>query len=389
MKRRMLCRFLLAIFLTGSLCACARLYDGKYISVSEHEETQVNAGSGGQYYQVHTYAGIQNALMELIGEGAEEGVIRVQDYAGSVQDDIARICLNITKESAIGSYAVEYITHSVNRILSYYEVQLSIRYRLSEEERSAVVSVPTLADMYRLVDNALLSRETKMAVQIGTLAVTERTLVNHVESFYRENPDKLSVQPTVSVAFYPSESSVSKVITFDFSYRNTAEEEAARLQELNAAASALTAGFGDLSQAEYALLCCRKLTEAAQTSAGGNTAYDALVNALGDSEGFAMAYQLLCSRFGISCQVVEGRKNGSVHNWNILKLGRDYYHVDTYACAEDGLPEHFLLTDGELIGEYWWDVDRYPRCQGNMQAEVVIETYLSRQNAAESAAEEA
>ena len=367
----------LAAFLL--LCACARLYDGTYVSVTEREETELNTDSEGQFYLVHTYAGMRNALEALISDGAESGMIRVQNYDGSVADDIARICLDETKDSALGSYAVDYITHSVNRILSYDEVQLHIRYRRSKEELDAVVSTPSLADMYRLVDDALIDRSDRLSVQIATLAVTEKTLLNYVQSFYQQHPDQLSAQPAVSVAFYPDESSVNKVIAFSFNYRYTGEEEQARLAELNAAADQLTADLNELSAAEAALLCCNRIREVAVPRNGGNTAYDVLADGSGNSAGFAMAYQLLCSRCGIPCQVVEGRKGGEVHSWNIVKLGRSYYHVDCCSGATIDVPANFLLSDGALIGEYWWDVDRYPSCQGELRPEYVVELLVSRQ----------
>ena len=92
------------------------------------------------YYEVRTYVGMKNAVQSLISARAETGTIRVKDYSSSVQDDIARVCLDATRDYPMGAYAVEYISHSISRILGYDEVNLRISYRLTAEEMSAVRS---------------------------------------------------------------------------------------------------------------------------------------------------------------------------------------------------------------------------------------------------------
>lgn len=382
MNRRMRSGLALLLCALLLLPGCERLYNGSYISVTDHEELQLSTVRDERYYEVHTYAGIRNALLELVSDGAEEGVVRTQDYEGSVQDDVARICLDVTKESAIGSYTVEYITHSVNRILSYYEVRFHISYRLDEAERRNVQNTVAMAELYRLVEESLCARKEKLAVQVATLAVTERAMVGYVESFYQQNPDKLSDRPSVTISFYPSEEHVNKILEFAFSYPRQAEEEENRLRKVNAAAAVLTSGWPDHTAPEYALLCCRELASHAELTESGNTAYDALVEHRADSEGFAMAYRLLCGRIGVSCQVVEGKLNGRTHYWNILKLGKDYYHVDCSACGDGRLC--FLLPDEALIGSYWWDVEKYPKCQGALDAEKVMLSCFGQDETAET-----
>lgn len=377
--RRSMALLLCAMLLLFS--GCERLYIGSYVSVTDHEELQISTGYDEAYYEVHTYAGIRNVLLELISAGNEEGVIRTLDYEGSVQDDVARICLDVTRESAIGSYTVEYITHSVNRILSYYEIRFHISYRLDEKDRNDVRNAVSTAELYRLVDEALCKGQEKMAIQIATLSISEQTITDYVEGFYQQNPEQLSDRPSVAVSFYPSAEHVIKILELSFSYPRQPEEERERLERMNAAVSEMTDELPNLSSPEYALLCCKALTERVTVQENGNTAYDALVERHADSEGFAMAYRLLCSRFGVNCQVVEGKKDGRTHFWNILKLGSDNYHVDCSACMEEELC--FLLSDEAMIGEYWWDVDRYPPCQGMLNAQQVMELCYGPEETAE------
>ena len=121
------------------ISGCSSFYDGEYSYVTSHEEPGALVGdTEEQYYEVRTYVGLKNAVQSLISSGEESGIIRVKDYPSSVQDDIARVCLDATKDYPMGAYAVEYISHSASRILGYDEVKLRISYRLTQEEMSSV-----------------------------------------------------------------------------------------------------------------------------------------------------------------------------------------------------------------------------------------------------------
>ncbi len=368
----------LAALLSGILlllCGCAGFYEAEYIVITDHVGTEDIADSADRTYQVSTYAGMKNVLMQLVNAGAEHGTLRASKYSGSVSDDIARACLEVSRESPLGSYAVEYMTHSISRILSYYEVDIHINYRLSQEEIDQVRSVSTLSEMYHLVDEGLKSGSEHLAVQVVTTAVAERTLLNYVESFYRENPEDLISQPGVEVVFYPSENHVQKIIEFRFDYRNSQELLQEMLAELNEKADTLTRDFQDFPAAEAAMHCVSALKGCIETPARGKTAYSALVDGSAGSEGCAMAYQLLCSLCSVPCQVVSGRLDGSVHYWNIITLGQYAYHVDPYACIRGDLEDGFLLSDSTLPGNYWWEPDRYPACQDILYREQFLNHY--------------
>ena len=150
-KTRRLAALLSSIVLL--LCGCAGFYETEYTVITDHVETEESSPSADRIYQVSTYAGMKNALMQLVNAGAEHGTLRASKYSGSVSDDISRACLEVSRESPLGSYAVEYMTHSVSRILSYYEADIHINYRLSQEEMERICSVSSLSEMYLLVDD--------------------------------------------------------------------------------------------------------------------------------------------------------------------------------------------------------------------------------------------
>lgn len=101
---------------------------------------------------------------------------------------------------------------------------------------------------------------------------------------------------------------------------------------------------------------------------GRSSAYDALIEGVADSEGAALAYQLLCDRIGLESTVVLGELDGAPHFWNIIS-GEDgmFRHVDLSA----GL---FSLTDEELTeqGAYEWDREEYPACVPSDSEEEIL-----------------
>lgn len=73
------------------------------------------------------------------------------------------------------------------------------------------------------------------------------------------------------------------------------------------------------------------------------TPYGALINKTAICSGFALTFNLLMKLMGIECITVEGsRSDGKAHMWNQVKLGKDWYCVDT---TWDG--NHY--DDGDLV----------------------------------------
>ncbi len=369
---------LLALLLAGG---CSRLYEKEYSSVTRHEESTDLSRSDVPYYEVHTYLGMKNAVQGLIAAGAETGTVHAVDYSGSVQDDISRVCLEATRDYPLGAYAVEYISQSVNRILSYYEIKLRISYHLSAEEILSVRTASSLGDVYAMMELAAVNGTEHLAVETSTLTVTERALNGYVEGYYRKHPELLASMPKVTVTFHPSEESVSKIVEFDFSYREPHDDAQARLEAVRQTAESIAAEYRGEDAGILALVCCTSVARSILNPSGGDTAYDALVLGSSGSEGCAMAYQLLCNECGLECQVVEGRVDGARRYWNIIRIGGSYYHVDAYACISEAVAEAFLRSDDEMRLRYWWDVNKYPACGGELTAQQILDELLPPETA--------
>ena len=55
--------------------------------------------------------------------------------------------------------------------------------------------------------------------------------------------------------------------------------------------------------------------------------------------------------------------------------------MDTFACIGNPLAEGFLLSDDDIRLRYWWDVSKYPTCDGELSAQYALEAWLQKTNA--------
>ena len=103
------------------------------------------------------------------------------------------------------------------------------------------------------------------------------------------------------------------------------------------------------------LNCCEYDSESAndgKTRGNEQNAYGALVDGKAVCEGYTRAFQLLCSKVGIECIPINGTcesdssMNGN-HIWNAVRLGGEWYYVDS--TWNDYQPEdsEYMLTDIE------------------------------------------
>lgn len=120
-----------------------------------------------------------------------------------------------------------------------------------------------------------------------------------------------------------------EIVTVFISYNMTETEARKKGAELETAISkALWGAKSSWSELEKALYINDYLTRNCEydTTYSRYTAYDALVEKTAVCQGYALAYQILARKLGLSCEVVSS--NSLNHAWNLVKIGEDYYHVD-------------------------------------------------------------
>ena len=97
----------------------------------------------------------------------------------------------------------------------------------------------------------------------------------------------------------------------------------------------------------------------------GITAYGAMIDHLTICQGYADAFDMLTSMLGMECVQIFGQGNGP-HNWNMICLDGNWYHVDcTWGAAFGGVDgrcswAYFMASDAQMGKTHSWERERFP-----------------------------
>ena len=348
-----------ACLLSMALSGCSGVFDREYRYEETYEEEYSSLREDSSIQEVRNYVGMKSALLNLINSGTEHGIIRTEKYSGSVEDDISKACFEVTRESPMGIYAVDYMTHSITRIVSYYEIEINISYKRTVEEISGVKTVRSALELQSLIDAMMKSYRSSMAVMQVSTDISDDEIAAMVDRCYRSSPQDIPERPSLRINTYASPSNnIQRITEIEESFTMTREELSQRTAVLRNFAYSLfdSSTYGNINY------ICSSVAAAAYPAEKGYTAYDALMAGQGaNSEGYAMAVKLLCALSGIECYVVEGRLNGEEHFWNIVNVNGRYCHADVFEADMAGANVRFR-SDGDMLGRYWWDTSVYPEC---------------------------
>ncbi|MPM00497.1 hypothetical protein SDC9_46723 [bioreactor metagenome] len=355
---------LIVILLAAALVlspGCTSMLNRERTSVESHNQFS-DTGSDASVLRAENYQGLVNAVLYLVSQGAEEGIIRLYNYTGDVDTDLNGACLEVAKEDPLGAYAVDYIKSNYTRIVSYYEATVEISYRRTTEQIKSVVSVTGSSAIKDELSRALSVFSPQVVLRINYFTEDESYITGLINQTYYNTPESAFSLPQVTISLYP-DSGTQRIVEIDLSYPGgDAESLLAKQAKLLAAADKLIAQVNDIpptkqSQALFSLL--RKETRyTLSDEAILNTTYAALLGGKADSEGMALALQLLYARSGIDSVIVRGTLDGELHFWNIVKTLDGMRHAD--ATRTDG----FSLTDSAMNkAGYSWDTSAYPACQ--------------------------
>lgn len=313
---------LLALALAGGmlLTGCESMLERSYESTARHEEKPVTAGDSSAV-RVENYRELVSAVLYLVSQGQEEGTIQLWEYAGDVETDLTAACLEVATEDPLGAYAVDYIKHECTRVVSYYQAEVSIRYRRTLEQIRSVVNVTGSSAIRDQLQEALSDFASEAVLRVAYFSGDAGSITELVRQAYYDTPAAALGMPEVEVALYP-DSGRERVVEILLSYARPAEELQAMSRELSERTQSLSVSFRELEGQAASLRAAAVLKNAAVYDGnGGSDAYAALVEGQADSEGMALAYELLCQQAGVACEVVEGTLGSQRWFWNAVTIG--------------------------------------------------------------------
>ncbi len=369
--RALLAWALALVFLLG-LTGCGSIFDRRYSSVTTHQE-QAAAEEDSSILRAENYADLVSCVQHFVSLGQTTGTVHVYKYSGDIASDLEAACTEVCTEDPLGAYALYSITYEYSRIISYYECTFTFVYRRSAADIASIVSAYGNGTIRDLIQETLAAFSTSLTIRTASFYTESARLYALVQEAYYASPGTALGYPGVSITVYP-DSGETRIVEFTFSYAGSQAVLTQQAGEVAAQAAALvgqdTAGDGTVAW----LLYSRLLGQCEYQPDGPSDVYSALCLGGADSEGLALAYNLLCQQAGITCVLVQGTLEGQPHCWNLITLDDGVsWQVD---LTRNDPETQFLYNDAAMSAAgYNWSQEDYPSCEGEipMQETAVFE----------------
>ena len=362
----------LLAFLT--LAGCASMLEGEYSSVRQYSTDASGGTNPFPVIHANSYDDILDALITMITAGDKFGVIRIDAYPGDVEQSVNEACMEISNDTALGTYAVYYLTSTVNRIISYYDAEIHITYKRTPLEIMNITPVSNTQELEGELQYYLSVGSGRGTISVTSPEITPEYIKSEVTRLYYEDPALCAILPSVSVAEFPPDGE-ERILEINFSYPYTVARMTDMQEKAVNAAAEMADAVRELQPGEAVLQLCHTLAATVdydlEREQSGSTdfnrsdlAFGALIDGKASGLGFAMALKMLCNEIDVECIVIHGRRDSMDHGWNMIRLGNDWYHVDASIFTQVGPEYAYLIGDAWMSDRCWWDQTLYPVCDG-------------------------
>ena len=333
MKKKLLCLTLAACL---TLSGCSAMLNRSYSSTTPHVDQPATADDP-SVLRVENYQELVSAVLYLVSQVREEGVIELYDYTDDVEKDLSAACLEVAKEDPLGAYAVDYIKHAYSRVVSYYRATITVSYRRTPEQIHSIANVTGSSAIRTELQQALSDFAPEAVLRVAYFDQNEDSIAALIRQAYYDTPLAAFGMPESAITIYPDSGSqrvVEIVLTYPDDPETLRKKSAALLEQAQTLAIPLRGN--DASTTAYQVIQAVR-ARAVYNEEGGSTAYDALVDGSADALGMALAYELICQQTGLNCEIVIGTRAGRDFYWNAVTSGAgDALYVDT--VYGDGFP---------------------------------------------------
>lgn len=352
MKRFISLLLIMALLLSG----CGAWAGGNYHHIVPYEDN--SGGTGNPNVTVTSYWSLYNALVNLVKNGMEKGIIFVSRYDQTrLESDLAQAQEALLKNDPIAAYAVDTIHCEIGMNSGQNAVAVSIGYLYDKKEILKITRVRNMATGKTAITNALNDCADSVVLYIDNYVSTD--FVQLVEDYADKNPHIVMETPQVKVNTYP-ETGASRVVEVKFTYQTSREmlrgyqKQVSRIFTSAALYVDSDAAASDKISQLYSFLL---QLEDYEVNTSITPAYSLLRHGQGDSKAFATVFSAMCREAGVDCRVVTGTRWGEAWYWNLVKDEAGWHHVDIIRCSqEEGL---VYRADVEMEG-YVWDYEAYP-----------------------------
>ncbi len=374
-RRRILA---LAVCCSMLLSGCSAMLERGHETVSTHVDYAVTEDES--ILRAETYQGLVNAILYFVGGHRTKGTIRLYNYTGDVDADLANARDEVLYEDPMGAFSVRALTCEATRILTYYEVELEIAYSRTVQEVTALREVTGLAGVRQELAR-LITEQRGSAVFLASYFSGDHTLVERLLDLACLNAPELFRHHDISVktiSLYP-ETGIRRIVEVKLSWGQSidavAAEEKEYSQRLETAAAALLEANPPAGEG-YTVEELAAIVRASNGGPGGRNASPLALDALSGEPvsdmGLLMAMEHLCRQCGVEVEPV----SGSDGLWLIVATPEGYRHLlpqglyptqevdEEDPDAEPPEPVQLLYTDQELaaLGREW-PAGLHPVCE--------------------------
>lgn len=313
--------------------------------------------------KVSNYDELERAVFSIISQGLETDTVKAVGYSGDVEADLTEICTNIAENTVIGNYALNYLSGSINKIVSYYEAKITVSYKIDRSQMRNIYFILSQDDLDSAAAELMENLKRSAVLYIGDKQLSIRETF---EKMYLKYPVNSVYRPGLEISIIQAEGE-GRLAEVGISYPKNGAEIISQRDALQRGISAYAELIDHTQQAERlyaaAVIMCDELSfEDTASAVSHSTAYGAINQKQADDEGLSLGFKALCDKIGVECVAVSGRREGKTHFWNIVKVDGYFYHVDISVCINSGYREYFLKCDEDFADEYTWDADSYPVC---------------------------
>ena len=194
----------LGVLLCCALLAGCGLLEREYRVTKEHSDRYWESESA-DILRAESYDDVVSDLLILIGRHTESATLRLYQFPdeAAAAETLEQAALEVQQETAMGAYAVEYITTELEPQRAYLEAGIHIGYRRTAEQLQSIVSATSTAALPELLQIALESGREELTVRIGYWGEGSRELVRKAAADAREL-NGVGDDAAWLVCFYPS-----------------------------------------------------------------------------------------------------------------------------------------------------------------------------------------
>ena len=360
MKTRL---FALALCCLLLFSGCTSMLERSYSSSKTHVEYSVTDDSS--ILRAESYQALLNSILYFVDQHVGSGTIRLYNYTGNPEADLARACNEVMQKDPLGAYAVHSINYESTRILTYYEVQFHVTYQRSIAEVAAIRAVSGQAGVWEELEQMVTSRLPYTTLRTAYYTGNAQAVADLFWLSYYSIPSAAIQPPSLSVTFYP-ESGAQRILELEIDWPVTKEELAEYSRTLMDAASLLTESAPPAEEAYTAEELARLLRGTANYDpSGSHTALAALQGEPVNDLGILLALEFLYQLNGIEASVATDITGTQM--WLIVLTPSGYRHLLPRDIRPDpeATEEWYLVlyTDEELSSlGFDWPRELHPAC---------------------------